>query len=180
MKKILFIAILTAIHSTAFASSVDYLIAEHFIDGSFFSGSFVYDITAQSLSQFHGTLTEVGGPVTIMSFDRNDFYGVTRALQFDGYGGVQDIVFNTNAVGVSAGGSIAVYLDILASSPTTQQIPGRYNVNYYADNNDARSTTVSSYSIAASPVPITTTFWLFGSGLVGFLGFIRRKTSVVA
>lgn len=35
-------------------------------------------------------------------------------------------------------------------------------------------------SIVTSPVPVPAAFWLFGSGLIGLVGFMRRKNSNVA
>ncbi len=57
------------------------------------------------------------------------------------------------------------------SSAFTMLSSGQYDM-YIAVSNGAR---VSDFGASVSPVPVPAAFWLFGSGLVGLIGFARRK-----
>ena len=49
------------------------------------------------------------------------------------------------------------------------------NKLYYYDWDDINGSTLNSYSVSAVPVPAAA--WLFGSALLGFFGFSRRKAN---
>ncbi len=163
-------AVLSLGCSQAFASVVTYSITEHFSDGSSFVGTFGYDASLASLGQLSGTLTQIGGPVTTLSVDRNDYSGASPTIQSDGHGGVQDIAFDSSPMTAQIG----VYLDIVATSPTTLRTPS-FSTNYYVNNNDAASSITFTYAIAAlTPVPEPASSALFGTALAG-LGLLRLR-----
>ncbi len=156
--------------SPAFASVVTYSIREHFTDGSSFVGTFEYDAAISSLGQLAGTLTQIGGPVTTLSVDRNDYSSASPTSQSDGHGGVQDIAFDSSPLTAQIG----VYLDVVAMSPTTLRTPS-FSTNYYVNNNDAASSITFTYAIAAlTPVPEPASSALFATALAG-LGLLRLR-----
>jgi hypothetical protein len=85
-------------------------------------------------------------------------------------------------------GTMGMTADIVSTSyPSTYMILGSYyfqptNITRYhtADGNTYASynnseTSYGHYLVKSSPVPIPPAAWLFGSGLIGLVGFARRK-----
>ena len=52
--------------------------------------------------------------------------------------------------------------------------PGKYFVSFYGFS-DATAPQLGQYGIDISKVPVPPAVWLFGSGLLGFIGIARRK-----
>ena len=105
-----------------------------------------------------------GSSLTSFSIDIDDVYSNETSVQiYDGSGGViLDSILNIN----SGYETISVM--------STSGISGfsLFNSNSQIEGN----TKIDNVVVKTSRVPVPTTIWLFGSGLIGLIGLARQKT----
>jgi hypothetical protein len=78
-----------------------------------------------------------------------------------------NFLFNSDEVGVVDGSSHFFFLDTLATSYAKTG-----NFDLLCANNDCISELYETFA----PVPVPAAVWLFGSGLLGFIGVARRRS----
>jgi len=153
----------------ASATPVLYNITETFTVSAYFTGTFVFDAATGSLGQLQGSVSQ-GGSGIALTYDFNDQFGISAGLQADGSGGVTDTVCN------GAAGYACVYLDILASSPTSLHTVTHLGTpsNRFVNSDIPISGPVSSYSISPAAIPEPPGWGLMVAGLAA-LGWLATR-----
>ena len=140
-------------------------------------------------SNSQGTLALSAGTTTLdLYYDvgTDTSYGYDFTLDINGTGSIANVgggdsdlgnIFGTgwrqlggSVYGVTGGSFLAFSFDFTADPGTSLLISGSYT-----DANFLDATISSSTFASVSAVPVPAAVWLFGSGLIGLIGFARRK-----
>jgi len=169
---------------------------DYVFDDVTLSGSFSYDDTTSALlsgnlagfTAYTPTSISVayssGG--TTFSWNLADYVpfalkGFTLLPTMDPYGTWQTSEISITPVGwanstfVNMQGATLVFLTCLNNTITPYSWCGN---SIYIDDVGSNRLIESTYGTSSSVIPIPAAVWLFGSGLIGFIGMARRKAHV--